>query len=479
MYLDIINDSLSKMITNINSNNQPSVLSKKQTINEGRLTDKYSNFQTNNNPYVPDSYAPLLKRKNQSNEYKENENNKTILYIDNSYSMQQKKQLQDQVINKARSIFDDIDIKYFAEFVSTDPRKIGEGNNSNCVIQDIQEEQPTNVLIFTDEDFSAPVQSNCIVPGVVIFIFESKDYLSFNPKKYVRGENGNKVIYLDSYVEESYNISEAKNKSDQICSICGKPYKGYGNNAYPVNDGRCCDDCNYSAVISARIKAIQKNRANSDVSESYDDEDDSWVPKDDYEAQSTLYGDKPVYDYDVYDELLNEELPYAGKVIITHKKGDPKDKWNMLANGFITDEGKSFLYANGCDDVKEVNLTQDQIYNFEDWVKNNYNNFYTEALNESNLNEWTANYWTAYSKDGKSQKGFDDVYKFLSFIDKYSDQISKVSSNECQPIDLQKFLSYNDMQRGELFNITPQQFGHYWPDKSITDYGKAQLKNNY
>ena len=24
-----------------------------------------------------------------------------------------------------------------------------------------------------------------------------------------------------------------------ICSICGKHYEGYGNNAQPVNDGRC------------------------------------------------------------------------------------------------------------------------------------------------------------------------------------------------------------------------------------------------
>ena len=102
-----------------------------------------------------------------------------------------------------------------------------------------------------------------------------------------------------------------------------------------------------------------------------------------------------------------------------------------------------------------------------------------ESLNESNLNEWTANNWTAYSKDGKSYKDFNKAEDFLSFINKYSDKIGKVSSNECQPIDLQKFWSYTDMQRGELFNITPQQYGHYFPDKSITNYGKAQLKNQY
>ena len=37
------------------------------------------------------------------------------------------------------------------------------------------------------------------------------------------------------------------------CSICGKEYTGWGNNAQPVNDGRCCDECNANVVIPTRI----------------------------------------------------------------------------------------------------------------------------------------------------------------------------------------------------------------------------------
>lgn len=37
------------------------------------------------------------------------------------------------------------------------------------------------------------------------------------------------------------------------CSICGKKNEGYGNNARPVNDGKCCDYCNANVVIPARI----------------------------------------------------------------------------------------------------------------------------------------------------------------------------------------------------------------------------------
>lgn len=38
-----------------------------------------------------------------------------------------------------------------------------------------------------------------------------------------------------------------------ICCICGRPYKDYGNNAWPVKDGRCCNECNSNAVIPTRI----------------------------------------------------------------------------------------------------------------------------------------------------------------------------------------------------------------------------------
>jgi hypothetical protein len=51
-----------------------------------------------------------------------------------------------------------------------------------------------------------------------------------------------------------------------ICSICQQPLSAknchdvftirYGNNAQPVNDGICCDDCNWKVVIRARIAAV-------------------------------------------------------------------------------------------------------------------------------------------------------------------------------------------------------------------------------
>ena len=43
----------------------------------------------------------------------------------------------------------------------------------------------------------------------------------------------------------------------KICSICGEKYTGFGNNAEPVNSGRCCDKCNGTVVIPERIKLMK------------------------------------------------------------------------------------------------------------------------------------------------------------------------------------------------------------------------------
>ena len=60
----------------------------------------------------------------------------------------------------------------------------------------------------------------------------------------------------------------------KFCSICGFPYTGWGNNALPINKGRCCDDCNSLHVIPVRIKRLyhadkfiiteKKNESNTD-----------------------------------------------------------------------------------------------------------------------------------------------------------------------------------------------------------------------
>ena len=37
------------------------------------------------------------------------------------------------------------------------------------------------------------------------------------------------------------------------CCICGRTFNGYGNNARPIKDGQCCNECN-DIVIMERLK---------------------------------------------------------------------------------------------------------------------------------------------------------------------------------------------------------------------------------
>ena len=55
-------------------------------------------------------------------------------------------------------------------------------------------------------------------------------------------------------------------EEEHICCICGKRFKGYGNNPEPaktVEEGVCCNACNETVVMRARIEQIM----------------DSWIEK--------------------------------------------------------------------------------------------------------------------------------------------------------------------------------------------------------
>jgi hypothetical protein len=48
-------------------------------------------------------------------------------------------------------------------------------------------------------------------------------------------------------------------KEEHVCCICKKRFKGHGNNPEPVkSEGRCCDECNETVVITARIEKIME-----------------------------------------------------------------------------------------------------------------------------------------------------------------------------------------------------------------------------
>lgn len=56
--------------------------------------------------------------------------------------------------------------------------------------------------------------------------------------------------------------------ADLECSICGdlvapkSNWRG-GNEAWPINNGRCCDECNWTVVLPARVSRTKKPVAES------------------------------------------------------------------------------------------------------------------------------------------------------------------------------------------------------------------------
>lgn len=58
------------------------------------------------------------------------------------------------------------------------------------------------------------------------------------------------------------------------CVICNKEYEGYGNNAEPIAKGMCCDNCNTTYVIPAKVKQLKvENKLNDSTLQECKDDD--------------------------------------------------------------------------------------------------------------------------------------------------------------------------------------------------------------
>jgi hypothetical protein len=56
--------------------------------------------------------------------------------------------------------------------------------------------------------------------------------------------------------EEKCGTCDGTGIINKECCICSVEYAGYGNNAAPVAEGRCCNDCNYTVVIPSRVENL-------------------------------------------------------------------------------------------------------------------------------------------------------------------------------------------------------------------------------
>ena len=104
------------------------------------------------------------------------------------------------------------------------------------------------------------------------------DYKKLLKESIDQSSDSDKKVMTETLNNLGIKLDEDKEK--QKCVICGKPIVGYGNNALPVAEGNCCDQCNQNVVIPARLKDLQNSKLNEDKKEDKEEQPEKFIAKD-------------------------------------------------------------------------------------------------------------------------------------------------------------------------------------------------------
>ena len=74
----------------------------------------------------------------------------------------------------------------------------------------------------------------------------------------------NPRMKLEDIYEQAYN-DVMHTQREMKCVICNVNIKDFGHNPDPINEGkgRCCEKCNFSYVIPARMLMIRRTTTNN------------------------------------------------------------------------------------------------------------------------------------------------------------------------------------------------------------------------
>lgn len=117
------------------------------------------------------------------------------------------------------------------------------------------------------------------------------DYKKLLKESIDQSSDSDKKVMTETLNNLGIRLDEAKEK--QNCVICGKPIVGYGNNAAPVADGKCCDQCNQNVVIPARLKALQNNKLDEDKKEDKKEQPEEFIAKNEETGEIVADDPKP------------------------------------------------------------------------------------------------------------------------------------------------------------------------------------------
>ena len=132
------------------------------------------------------------------------------------------------------------------------------------------------------------------------------DYKKLLKESINQSSDNDKKVMTETLNNLGIKLDEAKDA--QNCVICGKPIVGYGNNAAPVADGKCCDQCNRDVVIPARLKALQNNKLDEDKKDDKEEQPEEFIAKNEETGEIVADDPKPEEAKELPDVELKNNL---------------------------------------------------------------------------------------------------------------------------------------------------------------------------
>lgn len=178
--------------------------------------------------------------------------------------------------------------------------KLGVSSRGTGDVDDYTNEVDPNTYEFTCFDV---VLLPAVETARMNLVTESLDTKKPNFKKLLKeslenSSDADQKVMKETLDHIGINLSEDMEKKK--CVICGKEFEGYGNNAQPVKDGLCCDDCNMKVVIPARLEK-------SGLTEAKEKEEPKEEEKENAEEVKTLEVDPEAVEIEDKKEILEPE----------------------------------------------------------------------------------------------------------------------------------------------------------------------------
>ena len=147
----------------------------------------------------------------------------------------------------------------------------------------------------SEKDVKDQIRFICKVDNIPI----DEEFINFVYNKHLDAFSGEIMKKLKKEYDKSKTKNEAdESKEQKVCSICGETYTGYGNSAWPINSGYCCDTCNYLKVIPARLAQLRK----SDEANNKNIKESTLIDKDTEDFEDLVKRDFKLYLDDIYND---------------------------------------------------------------------------------------------------------------------------------------------------------------------------------